>query len=159
MSYPTYLIHFNKNHDKRGRFTSGDGDNDGILDDHHNYAKNKQAQSKNGGGGGASSLDKMIGDQIDEMVQKYNNPEKITTYKLKKDDKNKKKKKTGSKAKKSTKKKEVSNKIIASPTSVVNDNSDKPADTTPQISPEEIEKLINGNLHMDISFLQRFLGK
>jgi len=158
MSYPTYLIHFNKNHDKRGRFTSGDGDNDGILDDHHNYAKNKQAQSKNGGGG-ASSLDKMIGDQIDEMVRKYNNPEKITTYKLKKDDKNKKKKKTGSKAKKSTKKKEVSNKITASPTSVVNDNSDKPADTTPQVSLEEIEKLINGNRDTDISFLQRLLGK
>lgn len=31
----SYLIHFNKNHDKRnGRFTYGDGDGDGISDDH-----------------------------------------------------------------------------------------------------------------------------
>ena len=33
----SYLIHFNKNHDKRnGRFTYGDGDGDGITDDHAN---------------------------------------------------------------------------------------------------------------------------
>lgn len=44
MSYPDYLIHFNKNHsNKNGQFTSGDGDGDGIRDDHHNYAKNKWA--------------------------------------------------------------------------------------------------------------------
>jgi hypothetical protein len=29
-----YLIHFNRNHDKKGRFTYGDGDGDGIDDDH-----------------------------------------------------------------------------------------------------------------------------
>lgn len=40
--YPTYLIHFNKNHSsKTGQFTFGDGDGDNIRDDHHNYAKNK----------------------------------------------------------------------------------------------------------------------
>lgn len=40
--YPTYLIHFNKNHSsKTGQFTFGDGDGDGINDDHHNYSKNK----------------------------------------------------------------------------------------------------------------------
>lgn len=40
--YPTYLIHFNKNHSsKNGQFTFGDGDGDNIRDDHHNYAKNK----------------------------------------------------------------------------------------------------------------------
>lgn len=36
-----YLIHFNKNHDKRGQFTYGDGDRDGIRDDHHHYKENK----------------------------------------------------------------------------------------------------------------------
>lgn len=37
-----YLAHFNKNHSKaNGQFTSGDGDSDGITDDHHNYKKNK----------------------------------------------------------------------------------------------------------------------
>lgn len=40
--YPTYLVHFNKNHSsKNGQFTFGDGDGDNIRDDHHNYSKNK----------------------------------------------------------------------------------------------------------------------
>ena len=50
MSYPTYLIHFNKNHSsKNGQFISGDGDGDGIVDDHNNqkYLKNRWA-IKNG---------------------------------------------------------------------------------------------------------------
>ena len=38
-----YLIHYNKNHSKaNGQFVSGDGDGDGIADDHHNYARNKK---------------------------------------------------------------------------------------------------------------------
>lgn len=38
-----YLIHFNGNHSrKNGQFISGDGDNDGVVDDHHNYKRNKQ---------------------------------------------------------------------------------------------------------------------
>ena len=38
MYYLDYLIHYNKNHNpKNGQFTSGDGDGDGIVDDHHNY--------------------------------------------------------------------------------------------------------------------------
>jgi hypothetical protein len=42
MFYPNYLIHFNKNHSSSsGQFISGDGDGDGVLDDHHNYEKNK----------------------------------------------------------------------------------------------------------------------
>lgn len=41
MWYPTYLVHFNKNHSsKDGRFTSGDGDGDGIVNDHANRSKN-----------------------------------------------------------------------------------------------------------------------
>lgn len=39
-----YLIHFNKNHDKRGRFSIGDGDGDGTRDDHH--AKQDETTSK-----------------------------------------------------------------------------------------------------------------
>lgn len=38
------LTHYNKNHSKaNGQFTSGDGDGDGIVDDHHHYKKNKWA--------------------------------------------------------------------------------------------------------------------
>lgn len=46
-----YLVHFNGNHSsKNGQFTYGDGDKDGITDDHHNYSKNKQdlAESSEG---------------------------------------------------------------------------------------------------------------
>lgn len=32
MNYPTYLVHFNKNHDpKSGRFAPGDGNGDGVV--------------------------------------------------------------------------------------------------------------------------------
>ena len=42
MRYPKYLVHFNGKHDpKNGQFADGDGDNDGIIDDHHNYSRNK----------------------------------------------------------------------------------------------------------------------
>lgn len=41
-----YLAHFNKNHSKaNGQFISGDGDGDGVVDDHHNYAQNKQGDT------------------------------------------------------------------------------------------------------------------
>lgn len=32
MGYPTYLVHFNKNHDRLGRFDTGDGDGDGQTE-------------------------------------------------------------------------------------------------------------------------------
>lgn len=33
--YPSYLIHYNKNHSKtNGQFISGDGDGDGVANDH-----------------------------------------------------------------------------------------------------------------------------
>lgn len=43
-----YLVHFNKNHStKNGQFVSGDGDGDGIIDDHHNQkSSNKKATTK-----------------------------------------------------------------------------------------------------------------
>lgn len=47
MFYPNYLIHFNKNHSSSsGQFISGDGDGDGVVDDHHNYKKNKVTDPK-----------------------------------------------------------------------------------------------------------------
>ena len=44
MGYPSYLVHYNKNHDKLGRFTIGDGDGDGTRDDHHNQDKETAGQ-------------------------------------------------------------------------------------------------------------------
>jgi hypothetical protein len=38
-----YLIHFNQNHSsKDGRFVSGDGDGDGIVNDHSSKKENKE---------------------------------------------------------------------------------------------------------------------
>lgn len=55
MSYPTYLIHFNKNHSKaNGQFVSGDGDGDGIANDHAHQRKkdtaSRYAEAKARGG-------------------------------------------------------------------------------------------------------------
>ena len=48
MSYPSYLVHFNKNHSKKnGQFVSGDGDGDGIANDHANQRKT-YGYTKNG---------------------------------------------------------------------------------------------------------------
>ena len=161
MWYPSYLIHYNKNHSsKNGRFVSGDGDGDGILDDHHNYARNKQAQS---GGGGSSDMDKVIGDQIDEMVRKYNNPEKPTTYTLKKKDDKKKKKKTSSGSKKTTKKKTASKITIDTfkdgVASVNQNNNGDWQNLSSNISSEDIVNLINENIGIRVSFIQQLLGK
>ena len=42
MSYPSYLVHFNKNHSpKNGQFVSGDGDGDGVINDYKNQKKNR----------------------------------------------------------------------------------------------------------------------
>lgn len=38
----TYIAHFNKNHSpKDGKFTSGDGDGDGIINERKQYKRNK----------------------------------------------------------------------------------------------------------------------
>ena len=40
MKYPSYLVHYNQNHSaKNGQFISGDGDGDGISNDHKNQKK------------------------------------------------------------------------------------------------------------------------
>ena len=46
-NYPTYLVHFNKNHDpKNGQFAEGDGDGDGIVDDRHYNSKFENRSEK-----------------------------------------------------------------------------------------------------------------
>ena len=43
MSYPTYLVHFNKNHSpKNGQFVSGDGDGDGQTEYRDRLRNNKK---------------------------------------------------------------------------------------------------------------------
>lgn len=58
MEYPTYLIHYNKNHSKaNGQFVSGDGDGDGIANDHAHRSESGRSlpsrasarRSRNGG--------------------------------------------------------------------------------------------------------------
>lgn len=45
--YPSYLIHYNKNHSKaNGQFVSGDGDGDGIANDHANGKKQLTPEQK-----------------------------------------------------------------------------------------------------------------
>lgn len=40
--YPDYLIHYNKNHSKKnGQFVSGDGDGDGVVNDHAQRSSGK----------------------------------------------------------------------------------------------------------------------
>lgn len=54
MYHTTYLIHFNKNHSKaNGQFVSGDGDGDGIANDHANQRKSTRStpRSKHQNGG------------------------------------------------------------------------------------------------------------
>lgn len=44
--YPNYLIHYNKNHSsKNGQFVSGDGDGDGIVNDHAHRSEKKSGKS------------------------------------------------------------------------------------------------------------------
>ena len=70
MSYPSYLIHFNKNHSSStGQFISGDGDGDGVIDDHHNYKKNKLV-SKFSGENARENLRKAGTYKVHKMVDK-----------------------------------------------------------------------------------------
>lgn len=45
MHYSNYLIHYNKNHSKaNGQFVSGDGDGDGISNDHAHRSENSSGR-------------------------------------------------------------------------------------------------------------------
>lgn len=45
-----YLMHFNKNHSAHnGQFTSGDGDGDGVVNDHYNIKRNRHMKWRRNG--------------------------------------------------------------------------------------------------------------
>lgn len=71
MSYPTYLVHFNQNHDKRnGQFTYGDGDGDGISNDHAHRAKGIRKVAGRIKNGVYDSPGKTVGQQRVSTVRK-----------------------------------------------------------------------------------------
>lgn len=78
MGYPTYLVHYNKNHDKLGRFGSGDGDGDGIVDDHHNQKEAKKAYKALKGNGKNSKRGK---EAEAKAMQRARNDEKFVKAK------------------------------------------------------------------------------
>lgn len=48
MYHTTYLIHYNKNHSKaNGQFVSGDGDGDGIVNDHAHRKNELREKTRN----------------------------------------------------------------------------------------------------------------
>ena len=65
----SYLIHFNKNHSsKNGQFVSGDGDSDGVRDDHHNYSKNEVTSPD--GKGVSKPLSRYTGEKAEKYLKK-----------------------------------------------------------------------------------------
>lgn len=49
ITYSNELCHFNKNHSRQnGQFISGDGDGDGIVDDHKNQYKIDKKVTRDG---------------------------------------------------------------------------------------------------------------
>ena len=71
MYYPDYLVHYNKNHSpKNGQFTSGDGDGDGISNDHAHRSKkkaSKRSPAKNATSKKATSRRKKMESDADEV--------------------------------------------------------------------------------------------
>ena len=166
MWYPTYLVHFNKNHSsKDGRFTSGDGDGDGIANDHHNYAKNKEAEDKKtSGGGGAINLDEDDTGEDEENEEEEESKGVTSKYTLKElmkrqNEKSKKKKKSKTKARKKKKKsiKVQSNKIAGLIDLVT--NTKVPSDDENVSNAEEIDKLLDDNDDVDLYHIMKLLGK
>lgn len=164
MWYPTYLVHFNKNHSsKDGRFVSGDGDGDGVVNDHRNQTKNNETEDKKtSGGGGAINLDEDdTGEDEENEEESKGVTSKYTLKELMKrqNEKSKKKKKSKSKAGKKKKKKikVETNKISA----VVSSASDMkvPSDDDSMANASDIERLLDNNNDEELSWLTRLLGK
>lgn len=62
MKYPDYLVHFNRNHDtKTGQFAPGDGDGDGVSNDHANRSKKSSAKTKKIKGMSKKTSDAVVG--------------------------------------------------------------------------------------------------
>ena len=67
MSYPSYLIHYNKNHSKaNGQFVRGDGDGDGTADEHHRYTKDGRKIGKK-----LNTLDYIKTNRMEKSRQKF----------------------------------------------------------------------------------------
>ena len=81
-----YLVHFNKNHSKaNGQFTSGDGDGDGIVDDHSNQGRIKgQVIDKKLKLGQRISLNYVRGKAGFDKGSDYKRGDKITVEEAKK---------------------------------------------------------------------------
>lgn len=88
---PSYLIHFNRLHDKRGRFTYGDGDGDGRRDDRKTGEGDRSYDTPNSGrrnyegggggriGGGRTSSGKQSKSEVTKN-QQYRKSEYRETY-------------------------------------------------------------------------------
>ena len=78
MRYPSYLVHFNRRHDpKTGMFTFGDGDGDGIRNDHANQdtkAYGPKTERKEGRAGNNSNRTSKIGNSVSNGSAKKGTP-------------------------------------------------------------------------------------
>ena len=76
--YPSYLIHFNRQHDpKTGMFTFGDGDGDGVRNDHANQDKKAygpKTERKEGRAGNNSNRTSKIGNSVSNGSAKKGTP-------------------------------------------------------------------------------------
>lgn len=164
-----YLIHFNRLHShKDGRFISGDGDGDGIVNDHKNQKSSDEEKSSTSGGG-AITLDEDDEEEDDEEKQAAED-KKIRAENLKelarreklKNNKKKSSKKKGSSSKKKKKNKIVSNKISAVKETLAKQVSDLPTlDDIKKKNPDlDIDNLIKESKPTDetISELYRILS-
>lgn len=166
MFHSSYLIHFNRNHSsKDGKFVSGDGDGDGITDDHHNYAKNKEANNASSGGG-AITLDEDDEEEEDDEEKQKAEEKKIREANLKelerreklKDKNKKKKKKSSGRSSKKKKKVKVESYKIQAATSMTNSKSNTPVDQLPSTITDISEIFDPVDLN-NPSILQRLMGK
>jgi hypothetical protein len=69
MEYPSYLIHFNRNHSpKNGQFTSGDGDGDGASDERGRHGRYKPEAIGTNGNQSSVSID---GNDFQQKVYEF----------------------------------------------------------------------------------------
>lgn len=173
MFYPSYLIHFNRNHDIKGRFTIGDGDGDGVSDDHSHRKKGDYAgspghesssdsSSSSGGGSGGStsggtSLDDVFAEIDKERKEAAANMGRSKFASAKKSKKKKKKKKTGTRSKKK-KEKVIANKIGAAKNFISDISKEENGDgSTRDVDVDELIKKYDPETA--INWFQRLIGK
>lgn len=136
-----FLMHFNRLHShKDGRFISGDGDGDGIVNDHKNQ-KSSDDEKSSTSGGGAITLDEDDEEEDNEekqaaeerKIRAENLKELARREKMKNNKKKSSKKKSSKSSSKKKKQKTVANKIAA-----VQETASKTVDTL--LSIEDIKE-------------------